>query len=131
MILIPKIALKRLPKNKKDRDLYYELKDLLNFSPKNLNKYKKAFPHRSVQMSDKKGNPMAYEYFDVHSRDFMSSVVKKINPKSKIKFIKDNFFNKKLIMNKKEKKLASTRVINGMQVADLLILPHQFVIIKK
>ena len=61
----------------------------------------------------------------------MSSVVKKINPKSKIKFIKDNFFNKKLIMNKKEKKLASTRVINGMQVADLLILPHHFVIIKK
>jgi hypothetical protein len=36
MILIPKIALKRLPKNKKDRDLYYELKDLLNFSPKKL-----------------------------------------------------------------------------------------------
>ncbi len=80
---------------------------------------------------DKKGNPMAYEYFDVHSRDFMSSVVKKINPKSKIKFIKDNFYNKKLIMSKKEKKLASTRVVNGMQVADLLILPHHFVIIKK
>ena len=34
-------------------------------------------------------------------------------------------------MNKKEKKLTSTQVIKGMQVADLLILPHRFVIIKK
>ena len=34
-------------------------------------------------------------------------------------------------MNKKEKKIVPTTIINGMQVADLLILPHNFVIIKK
>jgi hypothetical protein len=34
-------------------------------------------------------------------------------------------------MNKKENKLASTEVVKSMQVADLLILPHYFVIIDK
>mgnify|MGYP001440383538 CR=1 FL=1 len=80
---------------------------------------------------DSKGNPQVYEYFDVHSKDFLKSVIKKINPNTKIRFIKDTFFSSKNIMNKKEKKLTSTEVIKGMQVADLLILPHHFVIIKK
>ena len=61
----------------------------------------------------------------------MNHVIKKISPKSKINYIKDTFFSKNRIMNKKEKKLASTKIINGMQVADLLILPHYFVVIKK
>jgi len=80
---------------------------------------------------DSKGNPRVYEYFDVHSKDFLKSVIKKINPNTKIKFIKDTFFSSKNIMNKNEKKLASTEVIKGMQVTDLLIVPHHFVIIKK
>ena len=80
---------------------------------------------------DSKGNPRAYEYFDVHSKDFLKSVIKNINPNTKIKFIKDNFFSSNKIMNKKEKKLASTKVIKGMQVTDLLIVPHHFLIIKK
>ena len=75
MILIPKIALKRLHKNKKDRDLYYELKDLLNFSPKNLNKYKKAFTHRSVQMSDEKGNPINYERLEFLGDSILGAVI--------------------------------------------------------
>jgi ubiquinone/menaquinone biosynthesis C-methylase UbiE len=91
-------------------------------------KYTNVHPSKEF---DNKGNPVAYEYFDVHSKEFISSVIKKISPKSKIKFVKDNFFSKKSIMNKKEKKIASTTIINGMQVADLLILPHNFVIIKK
>ena len=41
------------------------------------------------------------------------------------------FFSSKNIMNKKENKLASTEVVKSMQVADLLILPHYFVIIDK
>lgn len=79
---------------------------------------------------DKKGNPRAYEYYDVHSKDYFISVVKKNNPNAKITFIKDIFFSTQNIENKKDKKLNKTRVINGMQVSDLLILPHYFVIIK-
>ena len=80
---------------------------------------------------DKKGNPRAFEYYDVHSFEYLESVVKNISPKSKIKFIKDTFFSKKNIQNKKEKKLNKTQVINGQQVSDLLILPHYFVVIEK
>jgi len=60
----------------------------------------------------------------------MSSVIKSINKKSKIKFVKDNFFKKKNINNKKERKNIPTKVINGMQITDLLIVPNYFVIIE-
>ena len=58
--LIRRIRRKK-PKSAEDKVLFYELKELLNFTPRNLNKYKKAFTHRSVQMSDEKGNPINYE----------------------------------------------------------------------
>ncbi len=80
---------------------------------------------------DKKGNPRVYEYYDVHSKDYLYSVIKNLHRKAKVKFIKDTFFTKKGINNKKEKKLNKTKIINGMQVSDLLILPHHFVIIEK
>tara|TARA_B100000989_G_scaffold298078_1_gene285988 strand:+ start:5362 stop:6144 length:783 start_codon:yes stop_codon:yes gene_type:complete len=80
---------------------------------------------------DKKGNPRVYEYYDVHSFDYLKATIKKISPKCKIKFIKDTFFSKKNIQNKNEKKLNKTIIINGQQVSDLLILPHYFVIIEK
>jgi len=79
---------------------------------------------------DKKGNPRSFEYYDVHSKDYMSSVIKSINKKSKIKFVKDTFFQKKNINNKKERKNIPTKVINGMQITDLLIVPNYFVIIE-
>lgn len=80
---------------------------------------------------DKKGNPKVYEYYDVHSQDYFYSVIKRLYPKAKIKFIKDVFFSTRGINNKKEKKLNKTKIINGMQISDLLILPHHFVIIEK
>ena len=79
----------------------------------------------------KKGNPKVYEFYDVHSKEYLRAVIKDICPKAKIKIIKDTYFSTKKINNKNEKKLNKTKVINGMQVADLLILPHHFVIIKK
>ena len=74
MNLIRKIV-QRPPKNKKDRDLYFELKDLLNFTPISLNKYKKAFTHRSVQMSDEKGNPINYERLEFLGDSILGSVI--------------------------------------------------------
>lgn len=93
----------------------------------------KWFKHTKISPKnefDKKGNPRVFEYYDVHSREYFEFVIRKINPRAKIKFIKDNFFKAKNIENKKDKKLNKTKIINKMQVSDLLILPHHFVIIK-
>jgi|LauGreSBDMM110SN_4_FD.fasta_scaffold26109_2 ubiquinone/menaquinone biosynthesis C-methylase UbiE len=83
---------------------------------------------------DNKGNPRVFEYFDVHSKDYFSSVIKRNYKKCKITFIKDTFFNAKKINNKfeKSKKINSTKIDrDGNQITDLLIVPHYFVIIEK
>ena len=79
---------------------------------------------------DNLGKPREYNYFDVHSKDYLLGLIKKYNKNAKVKFIKDTFWNAKNINRKSEKKVAPTRVIAGNQVADLLIIPHYFVIIK-
>ena len=94
-------------------------------------KYTKVKPKDEF---DKKGNPRVYEYFDVHSKDYFESVIKKFDKNVKVKFIKDNFYNKKNINFKKEvkQKINATRVNSeGEQVTDLLIIPNHFVFIKK
>lgn len=58
-----------------EKELYFELKNLLNFSPKNINKYKKAFTHRSVQMTDNKGNPINYERLEFLGDSILGSVI--------------------------------------------------------
>jgi ribonuclease-3 len=58
-----------------ERELYFELKNLLNFSPKKINKYKKAFTHRSVQMTDSKGNPINYERLEFLGDSILGSVI--------------------------------------------------------
>jgi ribonuclease-3 len=63
------------PHSKEDKELYYELKKLLNFSPKNINKYKKAFTHRSVQMLDGYGNPINYERLEFLGDSILGSVI--------------------------------------------------------
>lgn len=58
-----------------DAELYNELKKLLNFSPRKINKYKKAFTHRSVQMLDKKGIPINYERLEFLGDSILGSVI--------------------------------------------------------
>lgn len=58
-----------------DQQLYYELKKLLNFSPKNLSKYQKAFTHRSIQLLDLKGNPLNYERLEFLGDSILGSVI--------------------------------------------------------
>lgn len=60
---------------KEDQELYYELKKLLNFSPRNLKRYKKAFTHRSVQKQDDKGNPINYERLEFLGDAILGSVI--------------------------------------------------------
>ena len=63
------------PRNEKDKELRNELKKLLNFSPRNINKYKKAFTHRSVQMLDENGNPINYERLEFLGDSILGSVI--------------------------------------------------------
>ena len=44
---------------------------------------------------DINGNPRAYSYFNILSKDFLEGSIKDINKKAKVTFIKDNFFSKK------------------------------------
>jgi ribonuclease-3 len=60
---------------KEDGALRNELKKLLKFSPRNINKYKKAFTHRSVQIIDKKGNPINYERLEFLGDSILGSVI--------------------------------------------------------
>ena len=61
--------------SQEDQQLFIELKKVLNFSPKNINKYKKAFTHRSVQMLDKKGIPINYERLEFLGDSILGSVI--------------------------------------------------------
>lgn len=63
------------PHNEEDEQLYNELKKLLNFSPRKINQYKKAFTHRSVQMLDGKGIPINYERLEFLGDSILGSVI--------------------------------------------------------
>ena len=79
---------------------------------------------------DRKGNPRSFEYYDVHSKEYFSSVIKRFSKIAKFSYVKDNFFSSRMINNPLEKKNIPTNVINNMQVTDLMIVPNYFVIIK-
>ncbi|WP_299668410.1 ribonuclease III [uncultured Polaribacter sp.] len=61
--------------SQEDEELHNELKKLLNFSPRKINKYKKAFTHRSVQMLDRKGIPINYERLEFLGDSILGSVI--------------------------------------------------------
>ena len=63
------------PQSQEDAELYFELKKLLYFSPRNLSHYKKAFTHRSTQEVDQKGNPINYERLEFLGDAILGSVI--------------------------------------------------------
>jgi hypothetical protein len=96
-------------------------------------KWWKGTKVKPVNEFDKHGNPNSFSYFNIHSFDYFRALINKINPKLKIKFIKDNFFSKNKIQSsiKKEKRPLATRVINNEQFSGCLMQPHYFVLINK
>jgi ribonuclease-3 len=61
--------------SKEAAELHSELKKLLNFSPGKINTYEKAFTHRSIQMTDLKGNPINYERLEFLGDSILGSVI--------------------------------------------------------
>ena len=61
--------------SEEDAQFHYELKKLLNFSPRKINKYKKAFTHRSIQITDKKGIPINYERLEFLGDSILGYVI--------------------------------------------------------
>ncbi len=63
------------PHSKEDEVYYNDLKKVLNYSPRKLNHYKKAFTHKSVKTVDKKGNPINYERLEFLGDAMLGSVI--------------------------------------------------------
>ena len=97
------------------------------------NKWWKNTKVKPIDEFDKKGNPKSFSYFNIHSKDYLQALINKTSPKSKVKFIKDNFFLKSKINKsiKTEKRPLATRIIGDEQFSGCLMQPHYFVIIEK
>ena len=64
------------PRSTKDESFYVDLKNILGFSPRNLQYYKKAFVHRSTKKIDKNtGNPINYERLEFLGDAILSAVI--------------------------------------------------------
>ena len=82
---------------------------------------------------DENGQPRAFSYFDIHSQEFFTSVIKSHLPNANISYTKDDNFDAENLNESanKEGMIQPTRVIDGMQVSGCIILPHHFVEITK
>lgn len=63
------------PQSKEDEVFYYELKQLLSFSPKKISYYKMSFTHKSLKIVDKKGNPVDYERLEFLGDAMLGSII--------------------------------------------------------
>lgn len=62
-------------RSSKDGNFFLALQKILEFKPKNLTLYEKAFTHRSMNIKDKKGNPFNYERLEFVGDAMLSSVI--------------------------------------------------------
>lgn len=62
---------------KEDGDFFSGMSKILGFKPKNLEIYKRAFLHRSVNRKDNKGTPMNYERLEFLGDSMLGTVISK------------------------------------------------------
>ncbi len=58
-----------------DEGFYYAMRDLLNFYPKKIEFYERAFTHRSLKKVDKNGEPLNYERLEFLGDAMLGSVI--------------------------------------------------------
>ncbi|MCC1483343.1 ribonuclease III [Winogradskyella immobilis] len=62
-------------RSSKDGNFFLQLQNILGFKPKNKSLYRKAFTHRSMNLKDKKGNPINYERLEFVGDAMLSSII--------------------------------------------------------
>lgn len=62
-------------RSEKDGNFFLQLEKILEFKPKSEALYVKAFTHRSMNIRDKKGNPINYERLEFVGDAMLSSVI--------------------------------------------------------
>ncbi|GGI56154.1 ribonuclease III [Winogradskyella haliclonae] len=62
-------------RSEEDGNFFLQLQQILGFKPKNKSFYIKAFTHRSMNIKDKKGNPINYERLEFVGDAMLSSVI--------------------------------------------------------
>ena len=62
-------------KSKENEGFYNGIKKLLNFTPKKIEFYQKAFTHRSLKMIDKNGDPINYERLEFLGDAMLGSII--------------------------------------------------------
>lgn len=62
-------------RSKEDGDFFLEIWQILGFKPKNLDLYRKAFTHRSVNLRDSKGLPLNYERLEFLGDTVLGSII--------------------------------------------------------
>ena len=58
-----------------DGDFYYDMRELLDFTPKKIEIYEMAFTHRSLKKMDKNGEPFNYERLEFLGDAMLGSVI--------------------------------------------------------
>ena len=58
-----------------DGNFFLHLKDILGFNPRTKSLYRKAFTHRSMNLKDRKGNPINYERLEFVGDAMLSAVI--------------------------------------------------------
>ena len=63
--------------SKSDGDFFLEMRRILGFKPRNLEHYKRAFLHRSLNLKDEYGNPKNYERLEFLGDAMLGAVISK------------------------------------------------------
>ena len=75
MQILKKIFSKKKSRSDADEIFFMALKKILNFEPKTIYYYRKAFTHRSSNKIDANGNPISYERLEFLGDAMLSAVV--------------------------------------------------------
>ncbi len=62
-------------RSEKDGNFFSKIQKILNFKPKNIKPYEKAFTHRSLNLKDHKGNAVNFERLEFLGDAMLSSVI--------------------------------------------------------